>query len=66
MDYIQSNICEVFIIFSLILHGEIQRSEHHAGLEISYKWLEMDLLNFYYLREEDVNYVFSGKLTIND
>lgn len=53
-----------FIIFSLIPHVEIQRSDHHSDLEISCKKLEMDLSNFYYLRE-DVNYVFSGKIAIN-
>lgn len=54
-----------FIIFSLILHVGIQRSDHHIDLVISCKWLGMALLSFHYLRG-DVNYVFSGKIIIND
>lgn len=54
-----------FIIFSLILHVALQRSDHHVDLEMSHKWPGMALLSFYYLRG-DVNHIFSGKRTMND
>lgn len=54
-----------FIIFSLISHVEIQRSDHHVDSVISCEWLGMAMVRFHYLRG-DVNYVFSGKITIHD
>lgn len=43
----------------------MQRSDHRVDLVIFCKWLGMALLSFHYLRG-DVNYVFSGEMTIND